>query len=376
MIISGEIILKVNNRNYRTIWQSEDNREIVQIIDQRYLPHEFIIKEISSYSEAIEMINDMAVRGAPLIGGTAAWGIYLASLEAKSNNYDKEFIINACKEFLAARPTAVNLSWAVDRMMRLIEELSDIENIIDILETEAKKICDEDVRNSINIGDHGLKIIEKIADNKCDKTVNILTHCNAGWLATIDRGTATAPIYAARDAGIDIHVWVDETRPRNQGANLTAWELLNEGIKHTVIVDNAGGHIMQHGKVDVCIVGSDRTTRAGDVGNKIGTYLKALAAHDNDVPFYVALPDSTIDWKIKNGLKDIPIEVRDSKEVEHISGFLDGQIKSVRIMPKDSPSLNFAFDVTPSKYVTGLITPRGVCEANESDILRLYPEHN
>jgi len=353
--------LKVANKNYRTIWQSEDNKEIVKIIDQRYLPHEFIIKEISSYIEAIEMIKDMAVRGAPLIGGTTAWGIYLAAVEAKSDNHGKEFIIDACKKFLEARPTAVNLAWAIDRMMCLIEEL-------------AENICNEDVENSINIGHHGLKIIETIADNKSDKTVNILTHCNAGWLATIDRGTATAPIYAARDAGIDIHVWVDETRPRNQGSNLTAWELLEEGIEHTVIVDNAGGHLMQHGKVDICIVGSDRTTRSGDVGNKIGTYLKALAAHDNGVPFYVALPDSTIDWKIRNGLKDIPIEIRDSKEVEYISGFLDGQIQSVRIMPEESPALNFAFDVTPSKYVTGLITPRGVCEANESDILRLYPE--
>jgi len=366
--------LKVNNKNYRTIWQSEVNREIVKIIDQRHLPHEFVIKEISSYIEAIEMIKDMAVRGAPLIGGTTAWGIYLSALEAKSKGYGKEFIINACKQFLEARPTAVNLSWAVDRMMSFIEELTDLETIINCLESEAEKICDEDVENSTNIGYHGLKIIEKIADKQPEKTVNILTHCNAGWLATIDRGTATAPIYAARDAGIDIHVWVDETRPRNQGSNLTAWELLEEGIKHTVIVDNAGGHIMQHGKVDLCIVGSDRTTRSGDVGNKIGTYLKALAAYDNDVPFYVALPDSTIDWKIKNGLKDIPIEVRDSDEVKYISGFLDDKIRSVRIMPEDSPALNFAFDVTPSKYVTGLITPRGVCEANESDILRLYPE--
>ena len=366
--------MKVGNKNYRTIWQSEDSREIVKIIDQRYLPHEFVIKEISSYIEAIEMIKDMAVRGAPLIGGTTAWGIYLAALEAKSNNHGKEFIIDACNNFLEARPTAVNLSWAVDRMMSLIEEHSDIEIIIQSLESEAEQICNEDVENSTNIGHHGLKIIEKIADSKSNKTVNILTHCNAGWLATIDRGTATAPIYAARDAGIDVHIWVDETRPRNQGSNLTAWELLEEGIKHTVIVDNAGGHIMQHGKVDLCIVGSDRTTRSGDVGNKIGTYLKALAAYDNDVPFYVALPDSTFDWKIKNGLKDIPIEVRNSEEVEYISGLLNEKIRSVRIMPEDSPSLNFAFDVTPAKYVTGLITPRGVCEASESDILRLYPE--
>ena len=366
--------MKVNNENYRTIWQSKNNKEIVKIIDQRYLPHKFIIREITSYIEAIQMIKEMAVRGAPLIGGMTAWGIFLSGLEAKSSNQNKEFIINACNEFLKARPTAVNLSWAVDRMTSAIEELTDIEIIIKVLETEAENICDEDVENCIRIGNHGLKIIETIADNKAEKTVNILTHCNAGWLATIDRGTATAPIYAARDAGIDTHVWVDETRPRNQGSNLTAWELLEEGIKHTVIVDNAGGHLMQHGKVDICIVGSDRTTRSGDVGNKIGTYLKALAAYDNHVPFYVALPSSTIDWKITDGLEDIPIEVRDSKEVEYISGLLENQIRSVRVMPLDSPSMNFAFDVTPSKYITGLITPRGVCKANEADILKLFPE--
>ena len=366
--------MKVSNKNYRTIWQSEDNREIVKVIDQRYLPHQFLIKEITSYIKAIKAIKDMVVRGAPLIGGTTAWGIFLSAVEAKNHNHDKEFIINACHEFLKARPTAVNLSWAVNRMTNVIAELSDIEAIIDILENEAEKICDEDVENSTQIGNYGLEIIEQIAAQKTDKTVNILTHCNAGWLATIDRGTATAPIYAARDAGVDIHVWVDETRPRNQGSNLTAWELLEEGIKHTVIVDNAGGHLMQHGKVDICIVGSDRTTRTGDVGNKIGTYLKALAAYDNDVPFYVALPDSTIDWKIRNGLEDIPIEIRDSEEVEYVSGFLDNRTRSVRIMPEGSQSMNIAFDVTPSKYVTGLITPRGVCRANESDILKLYPE--
>ena len=367
--------MKVNNKNYRTIWQSANNKEVVKIIDQRLLPHKFIIKEITSYSEAIEVIKDMAVRGAPLIGGTAAWGVYLAAVEAKKNNKSNEFISSACNKLLEARPTAVNLSWAVQRMQKRIEGLTDIEMIINSLESEAENICNEDVENSINIGQHGLGIITEIAQKKVDKTVNILTHCNAGWLATIDRGTATAPIYAARDAGINVHVWVDETRPRNQGSNLTAWELLNEGINHTVIVDNAGGHIMQHGKVDICIVGSDRTTRTGDVGNKIGTYLKALAAHDNGIPFYVALPDSTIDWNIKDGLTEIPIEVRNSAEVEVVSGLLDGKLRSVRIMPKDSHSMNFAFDVTPSKYVTGLITPRGVCDANESDILRLYPEY-
>tara|TARA_B100001250_G_scaffold400967_1_gene412231 strand:+ start:435 stop:1538 length:1104 start_codon:yes stop_codon:yes gene_type:complete len=366
--------MKVENKHYRTIWQSENKKNVVQIIDQRLLPHEFKIIDLLTYQDAIEAISDMAVRGAPLIGGTAAWGIYLASIEAKNNNKGKDHIIEASKEISSSRPTAVNLQWAVDRIIKAIKETDNLEEIIKIVEKEAKNICDEDVANCEEIGKHGLDIIKEISNKKSKKVVNILTHCNAGWLATIDRGTATAPIYAARDEGIDIHVWVDETRPRNQGAHLTSWEFINEDIPHTLIVDNAGGHLMQHGMVDICIVGSDRTTRAGDVGNKIGTYLKALAAYDNNIPFYAALPHSTIDWEIRDGVKEIPIEERDAREVSFISGLLDNKIQSVQISPSSTESKNFAFDVTPAKYITGLITPRGITKANEIDINKLYPE--
>ena len=367
--------MKVEDKHYRTIWQSKKDKNVVQIIDQRLLPHEFKIINLISYNDAIEAIFDMAVRGAPLIGGTAAWGMFLASIEAKQYKKDKNFIIDASKELIDARPTAVNLKWAVDRILEAINGIDNIDQIIKIIEKEANNICDEDVINCENIGKYGLELIQDIANKNPDSVVNILTHCNAGWLATIDRGTATAPIYAARDAGINIHVWVDETRPRNQGASLTAWELVNEKIPHTLIVDNAGGHLMQHGLVDICIVGSDRTTRAGDVGNKIGTYLKALAAYDNKVPFYVALPDSTIDWKITDGIKSIPIEERDSREVSHINGLVNHRVESIRIVPDGTECKNFAFDVTPAKYVNGLITPRGVTKANEVDINKLYPEY-
>ena len=367
--------MRVKGKNYRTIWQKQDDREIIQIIDQRLLPHEFLIIDLLTYQDAIQAIQEMAVRGAPLIGGTAAWGVYLAVVQAKNYSESLQFIVDACGELILARPTATNLKWSVDRILRAIEGLDNLEVILKTVEKEAVDICNEDVKNCESIGKHGLKLIQKIAENKPEKTVNILTHCNAGWLATIDRGTATAPVYAARDAGIDIHVWVDETRPRNQGANLTAWEFLNEEIPHTVIVDNAGGHLMQHGLVDICIVGSDRTTRSGDVANKIGTYLKALAARDNSIPFFVALPDSTIDWEITDGVKDIPIEERDSSEVTTVQGYNNGKIESVRITPYYSKASNYAFDVTPAKYITGLITPRGVCNANESDISKLYPEY-
>ena len=367
--------MKVEEKNYRTIWQNKEDKDIVQIIDQRLLPHEFKIINLASYRDAIEAIFDMAVRGAPLIGGTAAWGMYLAAIEAKKNSKDIRFIMEASKELTASRPTAVNLKWAIDRIIEVIKGEDSIDIIIKIIEKEATDICNEDVINCENIGKYGLDIIQNIANKKSGDVINILTHCNAGWLATIDRGTATAPIYAARDAGVNIHVWVDETRPRNQGASLTAWELVNENIPHTLIVDNAGGHLMQHGLVDICIVGSDRTTRAGDVGNKIGTYLKALAAYDNNIPFYVALPDSTIDWNIRNGIKDIPIEERDSREVSHISGLVNNKVETIQITPNGTESKNFAFDVTPAKYVTGLITPRGVTKANEKEINKLYPEY-
>ena len=367
--------MKVSGRSYRTIWQSQRNKEIIKIIDQTKLPHNFTIIDLYSYKDTIRAIKDMEVRGAPLIGGAAAWGMYLASIEALKKNKGPDFLKEASQELILSRPTAINLRWAIERTLNAIENEQDIEAISLILEREAKEICDEDVRSCNKIGENGLELIKDIARNKPSGPINVLTHCNAGWLATIDRGTATAPIYAARDEGIDIHVWVDETRPRNQGSNLTAWELLNEDIPHTIIVDNAGGHIMQHGMVDLCIVGSDRTTRNGDVANKIGTYLKALSARDNDVPFYVALPDSTIDWNIYDGLKNIPIEQRDSNEVVKVEGINKGKMYSVQIAPEGSKSNNFAFDVTPAKYVTGLITPRGICEANENSITELYPEH-
>ena len=366
--------MRVNGQNFRTIWQKNGEDEIVQIIDQRYLPHKFLIIDLLTYQDAIDAIKNMAVRGAPLIGGTAAWGMYLAVVQAQKNGKGLPFILEASKELVLARPTAMNLKWSIVRIIEAIEGLDNLDEILKKAQKEATDICNEDVVNCENIGNYGLELIRKIAEEKSDGTVNVLTHCNAGWLATIDIGTATAPIYAARDDGINIHIWVDETRPRNQGANLTAWELLHEEIPHTVIVDNAGGHLMQHGFVDMCIVGSDRTTRSGDVANKIGTYLKALAAHDNDIPFFVALPDSTIDWKIRNGLKNIPIEERDSSEVSNVTGSRNGEIESLRIIPDGSKSSNYAFDVTPAKYVTGLITPRGVCNANEVDINKLYPE--
>jgi methylthioribose-1-phosphate isomerase len=367
--------MKVKEKNYRTIWQCKEDKNIVQIIDQRLLPHEFKIINLTSYLDAIEAIYDMAVRGAPLIGGTAAWGMYLAAIEAKRNGKDIRFIIAASKELITSRPTAVNLKWAVDRIINAIQHTDNIDQIIKIVEKEATDICNEDVINCQNIGKYGLELIQNIANKKPGGVINILTHCNAGWLATIDRGTATAPMYAARDAGVNIHVWVDETRPRNQGASLTAWELVNENIPHTLIVDNAGGHLMQHGLVDICIVGSDRTTRAGDVGNKIGTYLKALAAYDNNIPFYVALPDSTIDWNIRNGIKDIPIEERNSQEVSHISGLVNNKVETIQIAPNGTECKNFAFDVTPAKYISGLITPRGVTKADEKEINKLYPEY-
>tara|TARA_Y100000996_G_C22558363_1_gene656374 strand:- start:4593 stop:5696 length:1104 start_codon:yes stop_codon:yes gene_type:complete len=367
--------MRISGKKYRTIWQCEDNPSVIKIIDQRLLPHEFCIIDLLNYKDSIDAISDMAVRGAPLIGGTAAWGMYLAALEMKEKNLKKIFLENAAKEISESRPTAVNLVWAINKVMEKVKGLEDNETIIKAIESEAKDICDEDVENCRKIGLHGLEIIKEIASQKRENEVNILTHCNAGWLATIDNGTATAPIYAARDAGIDVHIWVDETRPRNQGASLTSWELMHEEIPHTLIVDNAGGHLMQHGEIDLCIVGSDRTTRAGDVCNKIGTYLKALAAKDNDIPFYVALPDSTIDWSIRDGLKEIPIEERDELEVSEIRGISDGEVRSVKIINDETPCSNYAFDVTPRKYISGLITPRGVCKANEEEISKLYPEY-
>ena len=339
--------MKIEGKSYKTIW-FESN--LVKIIDQTKLPHQFIIKDLKTVKDAIYAIKTMEVRGAPLIGATAAYGLVLSIIEKN----DLSFLKKSSEELVASRPTAINLKWAVDRMMKKLSGVNE-KDILKIALNEAKAITEEDVKFCKSIGLNGLKIIEDIANKKKD-SVNILTHCNAGWLATIDWGTATSPIYHAHQKGIKVHVWVDETRPRNQGANLTSYELNEEGISNTVITDNTGGILMQRGQVDMCIVGTDRTLSNGDVCNKIGTYLKALSAKDNNVPFYVALPSSTIDWSIKDYNK-IPIEKRNSEELSHVEGIDEkNEIKKVRIYPQKSKSLNLAFDITPAKLVTGLIT--------------------
>ena len=355
--------MRIQGKEYRTIWYEEN---VVKIIDQTKLPHQFIIKDLKSVKDAINAIKVMEVRGAPLIGAAAAYGIVLAIHE----NNSQEYISKCAEELIQSRPTAINLKWAVDRMMKKLSGINS-DQILDIALKEAKEICDEDEKFCENIGINGLKIIEEIY-NKKKSTVNILTHCNAGWLATINWGTATSPIYHAHKKGIPVHVWVDETRPRNQGANLTSYELNEEEIPNTIIADNTGGILMQRGEVDMCIVGTDRTLSNGDVCNKIGTYLKALAAYDNNVPFYVALPSSTIDWEIENA-KDIPIEERNSEELSHIEGIDENnEIKKVLIYPNKSKAMNLAFDVTPAKYVTGLITERGISEASNKGLKELF----
>ena len=355
--------MKIEGKEYRTIWYEDG---VVKIIDQTKLPHKFIIKNLKTVKDAINAIKVMEVRGAPLIGGTAAYGMVLAVQE----NNDPEFIKKSSEDLIKSRPTAINLKWALDRMMKKLSGINS-DQILDIVLNEAKEICDEDEKFCENIGLSGLKIIEEIY-NKKKATVNILTHCNAGWLATINWGTATSPIYQAHKRGIPVHIWVDETRPRNQGANLTSYELNEEKIPNTIIADNTGGILMQRGEVDMCIVGTDRTLSTGDVCNKIGTYLKALAAYDNNVPFYVALPSSTIDWDIKN-FKDIPIEERNPEELSHIEGLDENNdIKKILIYPKKSKTLNLAFDITPAKYVTGLITEKGICEASNDALKNMF----
>ena len=357
--------MKIEGKEYHTIWFDEKNKT-AKIIDQTKLPHKFIIKDLKTVNDAINAIKTMEVRGAPLIGATAAYGLVLSILE----NNDQSFLKKSSENLFNSRPTAINLKWAVDRMMKKLSGINS-NKILNIALNEAKEICEEDVNFCESIGLNGLKIIEEIYNKKKD-TVNILTHCNAGWLATINWGTATSPIYHAHKKGIPVQVWVDETRPRNQGANLTSYELNEEGISNTIIADNTGGILMQRGEVDMCIVGTDRTISTGDVANKIGTYLKALAAHDNNIPFYVALPSSTIDWET-NDFKDIPIEERNSEELSHIEGIDENNnVKKVLIYPRKSKAMNLAFDVTPAKYVTGLITEKGVCEASEKGLKGLF----
>lgn len=360
--------MQVEGQQYRSIWLSEDG-ESVRIIDQNRLPHVFEIAELNAVEDAARAIEEMKVRGAPLIGATGAYGMALAMAGDPSD----AMLTKAYSTLLETRPTAVNLRWALDRLFGALKAV-DPEKRVGLAYRMAAEICDDDVLACEAIGLQGLGVIQSLAQTKSGDPVQILTHCNAGWLATVDWGTALAPIYKAHDLGIEVHVWVDETRPRNQGAHLTAWELSQHGVPHTVVVDNAGGHLMQKGSVDLCLVGTDRTTATGDVCNKIGTYIKALAAYDNGVPFYVAVPQSSIDWNIRDG-GDIPIEERDPDEVALIQGVDDsGSTVRVRVMPRESQAANFAFDVTPARLVTGLITERGVCPATEEGLLELYPE--
>jgi methylthioribose-1-phosphate isomerase len=364
--------MKRNGKSLRPIWLDEGGRT-VGVIDQRRLPHEHLVQHLGTADEAAQAIRDMVVRGAPLIGVAGAYGMYLAARAAAPGDRGKAELERAATRLTAARPTAVNLARAVERVFqRILEAPDDRQRSALALETAAA-IAEEEVESCRRIGEHGRPLIEAIAQDHPGRPVNVLTHCNAGWLACVEYGTATAPIYAAVESGIDLHVWVDETRPLNQGARLTAWEFDRSGVRHTVITDNAGGHLMQRGQVDLVIVGSDRTTAGGDVANKIGTYLKALAARDNGIPFYVALPSSTFDWGLVNG-GEIPIEERDPDEVRYIEGWDGAGRRRIRLCPEQSAAVNFAFDVTPARLVTGLITERGVCRATAEDIRRMFPD--
>lgn len=365
--------MRVQGKEMLPIWWDE-TAAAVNIIDQRKLPHELRIVELKSEQDAVRAIREMYVRGAPLIGVTAAYGVYLG-LRRQAQGAGKPLGLKEIGRYVcSARPTAVNLKWAVNLVLTAVAGIKDPGLGAQAALQTARKIAQMEVDNCRLIGEHGRPLIETISREKGAQTVNILTHCNAGWLACVEHGTATAPIYAAFNSGIDIHVWVDETRPLNQGARLTAWELGQHGVPHTVITDNAGGHLMQHGQVDIVIVGTDRTTYTGDVANKIGTYLKALAAKDNAIPFYVALPSSTFDWELSDGVGQIPIEERSPDEVRYIFGLDAGTVRKVLLPPEDSPAANFAFDVTPARLVTGFITERGLCAANEEGIRGLFPD--
>lgn len=366
--------MKVGGKNYRTIWLKEEDPKVICVIDQRHLPHHFIIEELHTTNEVADAIREMHIRGAGLIGATAAYGMYQAALEAREKKSFADHLQNSAQLLKSTRPTAVNLEWAVNRMVEAISTVQSNDEKLAVAKKTATAIADEDADHCMNIGLQGVSVIEEISKQKQGETVNILTHCNAGWLAFVNHGSATAPIYEAFARGIKIHVWVDETRPRNQGASLTAWELLNQGVPHTIIADNTGGHLMQHGMVDMVITGADRVTRVGDVANKIGTYLKALAAKDNHIPFYVALPSSTFDWKISDGIKEIQIEERNSDEVKYMTGLCDGEIKKILLTPENSKAANYGFDVTPARLITGLITERGICKATEKEIVNLFPE--
>jgi methylthioribose-1-phosphate isomerase len=367
--------MKIGNQHYHTIWIDENDPSVVKVIDQTKLPFFFEIKDLRTVDDVYAAIEDMTVRGAPLIGAAAAFGIYLATLEINNHTNVREHLSNAARYLISCRPTAVNLAWAVNYSLAKLRYDQSPDTLMKISLTSALEICEMEIENCRQIGIHGLKLIEAISTEKKGKPVNILTHCNAGWLACIDYGTVTAPIYLAHEKGIAVHVWVDETRPRNQGAKLTAYELGQNGVPHTLIPDNSGGHLMQHNKVDIVIVGSDRTTSWGDVANKTGTYLKALAAFDNKIPFYSAFPSTTIDFKISDGVKEIQIEERNPDEVTNITGIADGKIQTVRICPEGTIAANYGFDVTPARLITGLITEKGVCGATEKDIKEMFQKN-
>ena len=365
--------MNIKGKHYQTIWLHPDNENIVQIIDQRWLPHQFVIADLKTVDDVCIAIKDMWVRGAPLIGAAAAWGMYLATVEVPAS-CARDFFFEECYgRLLKTRPTAVNLKWALDEMLKAITGNDSIIESKWYAKTRAQWITQDDIKTNTEIGEHGVELLKNIAANKNGAPVNILTHCNAGWLATVDRGTATAPIYKAAELGIPVHVYVSETRPRNQGAQLTAWEFVENNIPHTLIADNTAGHLLQNNMVDIVLVGTDRTSRTGDVANKIGTYLKALAAFDNQIPFYVAAPSSSIDFSMRNAFKELIIETRNPDEVKYVQGLSEGKIKNVLIAPEATPAINYAFDITPSKYVTGLITERGLCPATEVGIIDLFP---
>lgn len=361
-------------KNYQTIWLDEADPSKVKVIDQQKLPFSFEIKELGSVEDVYAAIDEMTVRGAPLIGASAAFGMYLATLEINSMTNIQDHLLNASRYLVSCRPTAVNLSWAVNFVLERIGNEDSPELVSSKALDAALEICETEKENCRQIGLHGLKLIEEISRSKNGNTVNILTHCNAGWLACIDYGTVTAPIYFAKEKGIDLHIWVDETRPRNQGSKLTAWELGENDVPYTIIPDNTGGHLMQKNMVDLVLVGSDRTTITGDVANKIGTYLKALAAYDNKIPFWSVFPSSSIDFNARNGIEEIKVEERDPREVTNISGFSEGAIRSVRICPEDAKAANYGFDVTPSRLITGIITERGMCRATEEDIKKMFSD--
>ncbi len=365
MLVHFRLFMKVDGSHYRTIWYNEEDG-VVQIIDQRALPFKLIVEDLPTVDDVALAISEMHVRGAGLIGATAGFGMFLAALE------NPETIEEQAVKLKATRPTAVNLAWAVDRQLKAINNAQTPLDKQKVAFQTAQDIANEDAAACKKIGEHGLQLIKDIATKK-DGPVNILTHCNAGWLAFVDYGTATSPIYAAHEAGIPVHVWVEETRPRNQGASLTAWELQSHGIPHTIIVDNAGGHVMQKGMVDLVLVGSDRTTVTGDVANKIGTYKTALAAKDNNIPFYVALPSSTFDWNLEDG-NQIPIEERNPDEVTAITGLHNNEQIKITLSHPNSPAKNYGFDVTPRRLVSGLITERGICNAEKESILNLFPQ--